>query len=76
VNFARKIENPVIMSVGFIDRTCAPNSVCAAYHVIAAPKRIFYEPTMGHSQSKRYSEFLNRWLAGQLGLDAKVPPTR
>jgi cephalosporin-C deacetylase len=75
-NFARKITCPTIVSVGFADTTCAPNSVYAAYNLIKAPKRMFNEPTMRHSQSRRYSKFLSKWLSGQLELTKAIPPVK
>lgn len=68
VNFARYITCPVIMSVGFIDSSCSPSSVYAAYNVMKSPKQMFNEPAMGHSQSKRFSEYQFEWLKGKLGL--------
>lgn len=68
VNFASCITCPVIMSVGFIDSSCSPSSVYAAYNVIKSPKQMFNEPAMGHSQSKRFSEYQFEWLKGKLGL--------
>ena len=78
VNFARKIECPTIVSVGFIDRTCCPSSVYSAYNVITAPKRLFTDPLAGHTWN--VGEF---WvIPGQMapravgvGLTNPVPPT-
>ena len=75
VNFAKNISCPVIVGVGFVDTTCSPSSVYAAYNTLKTPKMIFNEPTMGHAQSIRYTEYTNKWLAGQLGLDKVLPPT-
>ena len=73
VNFARSITCPVIVSVGFIDTTCSPSSVYAAYNTIKSPKMIFNEPAMGHSQSKRFSAYQDEWLKGKLGLIKEKP---
>ena len=68
VNFARRITCPVIVSVGFIDRTCSPSSVYSAYNVIAAPKRLFTDPRAGHQWNVgKYRQFLGKWLLEQLG---------
>ena len=74
VNFARKIRCPVIVSVGFIDRTCAPSSVYSAYNVIDAPKRIFNGPKTGHGTPRAFGKYLYPWLAGHLGLAKPTPP--
>ena len=76
VNFARSITCPVIVSVGFIDTTCSPSSVYAAYNTIQAPKMIFNEPDMGHSQSKRFGAYQLEWLKGKLGLTRETPPVK
>jgi cephalosporin-C deacetylase-like acetyl esterase len=74
VNFARSITCPMILSVGFIDPTCSPSSVYSIYNTIQAPKMIFNEPNMGHSSSKRFSEYQQEWLRGKLGLAKETPP--
>ena len=76
MNFARKIECPTIVSVGFIDRTCCPSSVYSAYNIITAPKRLFTDPLAGHTWNVgEFRSFLDKWLPGQLGLTDPVPPT-
>jgi cephalosporin-C deacetylase len=74
VNFARFITCPTVICVGFIDRTCSPSSVYAAYNVIGAPKKIVNKPLMGHACDKDFYKYLNRWLAGQLGLKTAIAP--
>ena len=74
VNFARNITCPIIVSVGFIDTTCSPSSVYAAYNTIQSPKMIFNEPDMAHDQSKRFGDYQIEWLRGKLGLTKETPP--
>lgn len=76
VNFARRITVPTVVCVGFIDQTCSPSSVYAAYNVIKAPKKILNMPNMGHSYSKEFSLFANKWSKSQLGLSKPIPPCR
>ena len=76
VNFARNITCPVLASVGFIDTTCSPSSVYAAYNTIQSPKMMFNEPTMAHSISKRFKDYQTEWLRGVLGLAKETPPLR
>jgi cephalosporin-C deacetylase-like acetyl esterase len=76
VNFACGITCPIIVSAGFIDSTCSPSSVYAAYNTIKSPKMMFNEPDMGHSQSKRFSEYQAEWLKGKLGLTKETPPVK
>jgi len=74
VNFAKRITVPTVVGVGFIDSTCPPSSVYAAYNVIKAPKKIINDPTMGHSFSAKFTKFVNHWDKSQLGLAKPIPP--
>jgi cephalosporin-C deacetylase len=48
-NFATRIHAQVVMSVGFIDRTCPPTTVYAAYNALpAGKKKMIPVPTMDH----------------------------
>ncbi len=76
VNFSRTITCPIIVSVGFIDTTCSPSSVYAAYNTIQSSKMIFNEPDMGHSQSKRFGAYQTEWLKSKLGLPRETPPVK
>lgn len=55
VNFARKFKGPALVSAGFIDRTCSPTSVYAAYNVLRGPKEMMNFPLMGHAVDPRFS---------------------
>ncbi len=48
VNFARKFKGKSLHGVGFIDTTCAPTTVYAAYNVHPEPKSMIASPLMGH----------------------------
>jgi cephalosporin-C deacetylase-like acetyl esterase len=75
VNFARRIKCPVIVSVGFIDRTCPPGTVYAAYNQIQTPKRMFNGPLDGHAwQVGEFRAFNEQWVAGRLGLGQPSEP--
>ena len=75
VNFARRITCPVIVSVGFIDRTCCPSSVYSAYNVIQSRKRLFTDPRASHQWNVgEYRAFQREWIPGQLGLSKRLPP--
>ena len=76
VNFARRIKCPAIVSVGFIDTTCSPSSVYAAFNEIRSPKRIFHGPLVGHGLPEEFGKFSPGWEAGQLGLGKAIPPTK
>jgi len=52
VNFAARTNADAIFSVGFIDNTCRPTTVYAAYNTFRGPKRIINKPLMGHEIPK------------------------
>jgi cephalosporin-C deacetylase-like acetyl esterase len=49
MNFAARVKATAIVSVGFIDSTCPPTSVYAAYNNLPGKKRLVIEPLMGHT---------------------------
>jgi cephalosporin-C deacetylase-like acetyl esterase len=71
VNFARMIKCPTAVYVGFIDETCSPSSIYAAYNVIKAPKEIIADPLMGHVFSDGFKRFASKWEKKHLGLLAR-----
>ncbi|MGV3724387.1 MAG: acetylxylan esterase [Actinomycetota bacterium] len=56
VNFARKFKGPALLGVGFIDRTCPPTTVYAAYNSLSGPKEMVNSPTMGHAVDPRFTK--------------------
>lgn len=71
VNFARNITCPAVVSVGFIDRTCSPSSVYAAYNTIPGQKTILNRPRNSHDGAFHDREcygLMNEWLKTKLGL--------
>ena len=65
VFFARKIKTAkVFVTVGFIDRTCVPDSVYAAYNVIPSKdKSIANDFLQGHTVSPESREKLNKLIS-------------
>lgn len=68
VNFAKRINVETVMTVGFIDRTCSPASVFAAYNSIPSKKKIMIcSPDAGHGTvpadvEKKIDEKLNEHI--------------
>ena len=63
--FAERITIPVRLSVGFIDESCAPHAVCAAYNAIPAADKRLYHGIGGHHGSpnapaNEINAFLNK----------------
>jgi cephalosporin-C deacetylase-like acetyl esterase len=48
VNFARRIECPVLIGIGLRDEVCPPATVLAAATMISSPKEILLLPKSGH----------------------------
>jgi len=56
MNFATRIKTAgTCLTVGFIDTTCPPSSVYAAYNQIRGPKQIENDVPSGHAQSAKSS---------------------
>ncbi|MCE5269969.1 acetylxylan esterase [bacterium] len=60
------INVPARLAVGFIDRTCAPTSVYAAFNNIKGPKIIDNYPDMGHSFGPDWQKIAGAWLLERL----------
>ena len=62
VNFARNIDAATIdITVGFIDVTCSPSSVYAAFNVIPSEnKTIYHETQLGHQNGDQYKQAFQR----------------
>lgn len=70
VNFTPYIKAQTFVTTGFIDITCCPSSVYAAYNNIAAQKEIVNYPLMGHvykseEGSARLSSYLENIKKGR-----------
>ncbi len=51
VNFAAQTKAPGFFTVGFIDTTCPPSSVFAAYNALRSRKEIFHDIAAGHTNT-------------------------
>lgn len=51
VNFAARAKAPAIFTVGFIDTTCPPSSVYAAYNALQSPKTIYNDVLSKHENT-------------------------
>lgn len=53
MNFGTRTKAAGILTVGFIDTTCPPTSVYAAYNALGGPKDIFNDPPSTHAVSAK-----------------------
>ncbi len=59
VNFAQRAKcQGAALTVGFIDTTCPPTSVYAAYNALSVPKGIHTDPLSGHTSTPAASKFM------------------
>jgi len=56
MNFGTRAKAEAILTVGFIDTTCPPTSVYAAYNAYAGKKTIFNDPPSTHTVSPKAGE--------------------
>ena len=62
-NFAAKINVPTIITVGYVDRTCSPSSVYAAYNNLkTSVKQIFPMYVNGHRSSPQGLKALSKFI--------------
>ncbi|MBN2508392.1 MAG: acetylxylan esterase [Verrucomicrobia bacterium] len=60
MNFATRARCPGMLTVGFIDTTCPPTSVYAAYNALPGTKYIFNDPPSTHTVSARAGDAMRR----------------
>ncbi len=60
MNFASRTRAAGIVTVGFIDTTCPPTSVYAAYNALKGRKEIFNDPPSTHKVSAGASEAMRK----------------
>lgn len=73
VNFAARCKAEAILSVGFIDRTCPPTSIYAAYNVLAGPKSMVSRPAMAHAAPEDIRTEFRLALLKHAGLSVHAP---
>ncbi len=67
VNFARKVNIPVFMSMGYNDMTCCPTSTMSAYNVIPSEKELMLFHDTKHYTYTEQDVIRNKWLYEHLG---------
>lgn len=60
MNFATRTKAGGILTVGFIDPTCPPTSVYAAYNALAGRKEIFNDPAGTHAVSSKAGDAMRQ----------------
>ncbi len=81
VNFAGRVQAPALFTVGFIDRTCPPTTVYAAFNALPGAKEIFNDIGAAHEntpEAKRrmHTAVINQITAGRMKPTAKASPLR
>ena len=60
MNFATRTKAGAVFTVGFIDLTCPPTSVYAAYNNLGGKKSIHNDPSAGHTNTPKASEAMRQ----------------
>ncbi len=60
MNFATRTKADGIVTVGFIDTTCPPTSVYAAYNALPGKKEIFNDPPSTHAVSPKANDAMRK----------------
>ena len=60
MNFATRTKAEAIFTVGFIDTTCPPSSVYAAYNNVSGQKSIHHDPDAGHTSTPKAGEAMRK----------------
>lgn len=71
-NFASFIKVPALVSCGFIDTTCSPSSIYAAYNELKGEKRMVDMPREGHSVNKEFGAANRAFIEEHLGFSANA----
>ena len=67
VNFARRAKCAgAAVTVGFIDTTCPPTSVYAAFNALGMSKSIYTDPLAGHTNTPAASKFMQAAALGHI----------
>ncbi|MBE6377226.1 MAG: hypothetical protein E7051_00240 [Lentisphaerae bacterium] len=67
-NFASLIKVPAFVSCGFIDTTCSPSSVYAAFNELKGEKEMYHMPLEGHTVTGGYSRAKSAFVKKHLGI--------
>ncbi|MES2310276.1 MAG: acetylxylan esterase [Verrucomicrobiota bacterium] len=68
VNFAYTIKAKALISNGFIDTTCPPSSVYAAFNVLAGEIEMMNLPLSGHEVKPEWTKKWNEFITAEAGL--------
>lgn len=72
MNFATRTKSDAVVSVGFVDNTCRPTSVYAAYNNLQGKKRIISEPHMPHAVWPSFTEAQDSLIADHISAKANL----
>ena len=71
LNFADRINCPVLISLGLQDDVCPPATIFSVYNRIDAPKEYRVYPAAGHWVESAHNRLRRKWLMGHLLRDAR-----
>lgn len=66
VNFARLVQCPVWMQIGYNDQVCCPTSTYSVYNTLSCPKTLITPLDCAHWQYPEHKQARAQWLLEQL----------
>ena len=72
VNFAPRINCPMVVGIALDDEVCPPETSYAAYQALTGHKELWLFPNSGHGNAHDYPGQERAWLEQQIGLTAVV----
>jgi cephalosporin-C deacetylase-like acetyl esterase len=60
VNFCARARCAGFIALGFIDTTCPPTGVYAAYNSLTGPKQVFNSPSSPHDVTQKMREAIRQ----------------
>ncbi len=71
MNFVTRTKASAFFTVGFIDLTCPPTTVYAAYNNLSSEKQIFNDITAGHTNTKEAQKRMNQAVLDHVAAQKK-----
>jgi len=73
VNFVTRTKAAGIVTVGFIDTTCPPSSVYAAYNAVAGKKQVHRDVAAGHTNTPQATVAMQKAILAHVAAMKKAP---
>ena len=68
VNFAPRIESPMVVGIAMEDEVCPPETSYAAYRLLGGERELWLFPESGHGNAHEYPGRERKWLEERIGV--------